>query len=352
MLLYIHIPFCDSKCHYCSFNSYVDRFHLKESYMQTLLKQLEFELLRFDVKKESIESLFIGGGTPSTITPQLYTSIFEKIAPFLAKDAEITSEANPNSATKEWLEGMYAQGVNRISFGVQSFDPHKLKLLNRAHSPKQAIEAIENAQKVGFEHISLDLIYGVLGDTDKLLEADLAQAFALPIDHLSAYALSIEEKTHFAKMPQMSHEQLKQTKRLFKSIKDRGFTQYEISNFGAYKSRHNLGYWHYKDYIGIGAGAVGKMGSTRLYPHTVIESYISEPTYTKVEKLSDEDIKFERIFLGLRSEVGVDAKLLDPKEQKLAQILIDEGKLLYKKSRYFNPDFLLADEIALFLSNY
>ena len=351
MLLYIHIPFCDSKCHYCSFNSYVDRFNLKESYMRALLSQLKSELERFEVTERSIETLFIGGGTPSTVSPALYEPIFQTISPFMAEDAEITSEANPNSATEEWLEGMHALGVNRISFGVQSFDERKLKLLNRAHSPKQATEAVQNAYKSGFGHISLDLIYAVLGDTKELLQRDLDQAFSLPIDHLSAYALTIEEDTPFAKKPQMSKEELEHTRWLFDEIKKRGFSQYEISNFGRYKSRHNLGYWHYKDYIGAGAGAVGKKGHKRLYPQRDIEAYIADPLNINVEDLLDEDMRFEKIFLGLRSEAGVDASLLDERESQRADILVREEKLYFQNGRFFNPDFLLADEIALFLSN-
>ncbi len=351
MLLYIHIPFCDSKCHYCSFNSYVDRFHLKKEYMQALLLQLENELERFGAQKNSIETLFIGGGTPSTVAPKLYEPIFQKLSPYIMENAEITSEANPNSATKEWLEGMYALGVNRISFGVQSFDADKLKLLNRAHSPKQAVSAVKNAHKTGFRHISIDLIYAVMGDTKELLQKDLDYAFSLPIDHLSAYALTIEENTNFAAKPHISNERIQQTKWFFEAIKKQGFTQYEISNFGQYESRHNLGYWSYKDYIGAGAGAVGKKENMRLYPQKNIEAYIDDPTNVEIEKLSEEDMKFEKIFLGLRSRIGVDEKLLDNIERKQAEILTQEGKLHFKKGRYFNPDFLLADEIALFLSN-
>ncbi len=351
MLLYIHIPFCDSKCHYCSFNSYVDKFHLKKEYMQALLSQIEYELKRFEAKKGSIETLFIGGGTPSTISPGLYEPVFQKIAPYMTEDAEITSEANPNSATIEWLEGMRALGVNRISFGVQSFDEKKLKLLNRAHSPAQAVHAIKNAHKAGVEHISLDLIYAVLGDTRELLRHDLDQAFSLPIDHLSAYALTIEENTPFAKKPQMSKEELEHTRWLFDEIQSRGFSQYEISNFGRYKSRHNLGYWHYKDYIGAGAGAVGKKDDIRLYPKPLIEAYITNPTLAATEPLTKEDIKFEKIFLGLRSEIGVDEKLLEKAEKERAKLLVEEKKLNYANGRYTNPDFLLADELSLFLSN-
>lgn len=122
MLLYIHIPYCDSKCHYCSFNSYVDKFDTRKEYMLALEKQLKYELKRFKVTSSSIETVFIGGGTPSTINPSLYKPIFEILKPLIQANAEITTEANPNSATKKWLKGMYELGVNRVSFGVQSFD--------------------------------------------------------------------------------------------------------------------------------------------------------------------------------------------------------------------------------------
>ncbi len=352
MLLYIHIPFCDSKCHYCSFNSYVDKFHLKKSYMKALVRQLQHELERFEATKSSIQTLFIGGGTPSTVSPQLYAPLFELIVPYMKADAEMTTEANPNSASQSWLEGMYGLGVNRVSFGVQSFDETKLRLLNRAHSPQQAKEAVLSARECGFENISLDLIYGVAGDTKELLEHDIDEAFSLPINHLSAYALTIEEGTVFQNTPQMSQERLAHTRWFFDEIKQRGFSHYEISNFGTYKSRHNLGYWQYMDYMGVGSGAVGKLGDRRFYPTRNIEAYISDPLQRDVESLSQEDMRFERIFLGLRSEVGVAAELLKKKEREGAQVLCEEGKLFFQNGRYYNRDFLLADEIALFLSNF
>jgi len=117
LLLYIHIPYCDSKCHYCSFNTYVDKFDTRENYMRALHKQLAFELKRFNAQKDSIETFFIGGGTPSTVSPELYEPIFKLLRPYLQENAEITTEANPNSATKEWLEGMKKLGINRVSFG-------------------------------------------------------------------------------------------------------------------------------------------------------------------------------------------------------------------------------------------
>ncbi len=318
--------------------------------MQALLIQLKHELQRFQAYDKSIESVFIGGGTPSTVSPKLYEPIFKLIQPYLDKDIEITSEANPNSATKEWLEGMYNLGVNRISFGVQSFHHEKLKILNRAHNAQEAINAIKNAKEIGFENLSLDLIYATLNDTKELLSHDIQTAFSLPINHLSAYALTIEEGTPFEKKPHMSKESLKITSWLFEQIKSHGFEQYEISNFGTYRSVHNLGYWKYKDYIGAGSGAVGKLGVERFYPTTILEEYIHNPLNIKTENLSDEDVQIEQIFLGFRSCVGVDEKVLNSHQKKRAQILVTEKKLEFKDSVFYNINYLLADEITLFLS--
>lgn len=351
MLLYIHIPFCDSKCSYCAFNSYVDKFHLKQAYMSALITQLQFELKRFHVKKQEIETIFIGGGTPSTVSPKLYKPLFDLLQPYLKKNIEITSEANPNSATKEWLKGMKDLGVNRISFGTQSFNAEKLKLLNRAHSAQQAIESVHNASQVGFQNISLDLIYATLGDTKELLEFDIKTAFSLPINHISAYALTIEEGTAFESKPEMSKEQLELTNWIFEEIKHHGFEQYEISNFGSYKSLHNMGYWNYKDYIGLGAGAVGKLDTKRFYPQTVIEKYIENPNIIKEEILSEEDMRIEKIFLGFRSFIGVNASILEKEEYKRAMILVEEAKLSFLNNIFYNKEFLLADEITLFISS-
>ncbi|CAI6149569.1 MAG: Heme chaperone HemW [uncultured Sulfurimonas sp.] len=351
MLLYIHIPFCDSKCSYCAFNSYVDKFHLKEKYMDSLFIQLKHELKRFKTQPDSIETIFIGGGTPSTVAPELYKDIFTYLKPYLKKDIEITSEANPNSATYEWLKGMYELGVNRISFGVQSFDEKKLKVLNRAHSPQMAKDAINNAKKIGFKNLSLDLIYATLGDTKELIAHDINTAFTLPINHISAYALTIEEGTAFEHKPQMSSEQLELTSWIFKTIEAKGLPQYEISNFGEYHSSHNLGYWKYTDYMGVGAGAVGKLELQRFYPNPDIEEYIKNPCIIKEELLTLEDKKIEQFFLGMRSCVGIHADLFSSSERKQADILVEENKLDLKADIFYNKDYLLADEITLFLTS-
>ncbi len=319
--------------------------------MQSLLIQLQYELKRFHTNEQSIETLFIGGGTPSTVSPELYAPIFEVLKPYLKEDIEITSEANPNSASIKWLEGMKKLGVNRISFGVQSFNEQKLKVLNRAHTPNQAIQALKNAASIGYKNLSLDLIYASYGDTKELLEYDIQTAFSLPINHISAYALTIEEGTAFESKPQMSSEQLSLTTWIFEEIEKQGFKQYEISNFGSYQSQHNLGYWKYKDYMGVGAGAVGKLHTKRYYPTPDIEAYIQNPLQIKEEQLQEEDLRIEKIFLGFRSCVGVDSKILTKEELQRANILLQEKKLSLKKGIFYNDEYLLADEITLFISS-
>ena len=320
--------------------------------MQALVEQTKEELKRFGAEQNSIESVFIGGGTPSTVDAPLYAPLFELLSFYLQKDIEITSEANPNSATYEWLLGMKKHGVNRISFGVQSFNAAKLKILNRAHNPQMAIEAVKNAAKIGYKNLSLDLIYATLGDTQELLEHDIKTAFSLPINHISAYALTIEEGTAFESKKEMSHEQLSLTNSLFETIQKYGFEQYEISNFGSYQSAHNRGYWLYKDYIGVGAGAVAKKGTQRYYTEPNIELYIQNPLAHTTESLTQEDIILEQIFLGLRSNVGFDESLLSTHGQKALTYLLEEKKLFRRENRIYNKNFLLADEIALYLEGH
>ena len=316
--------------------------------MRALLVQLRFELKRFEVKKREIETVFIGGGTPSTVSPEQYQPLFDLLRPYIKEGAEITSEANPNSATQKWLEGMKRLGVNRISFGVQSFSDEKLKKLGRAHKASDASSALLRARSAGFEHLSLDLIYAVEGDTKSLLQHDLNEAFKLPIDHLSAYALTIEEGTPFASTPEIAQEKLALTEWFLGEIKEH-FESYEISNFGEYHSQHNLGYWNYKDYIGLGSGAVGFLKERRFYPTQDVQAYIDDPLDIHQEQLSAEAIKIEKIFLGLRSIVGVSEEILNSQELKNAQLLVSENKLNYNEGTFYNGDYLLSDELALFI---
>lgn len=318
--------------------------------MQALLGQLKSDIALYGVCQKSIETVFIGGGTPSSVEASLYEPFFDYIKPYLTKNPEITTEANPNSASKQWIEAMRALGVNRISFGVQSFNDKKLKFLNRAHNGKDAVRAIENAKAAGIDNISLDLIYATFMDTQELLRDDLTQAFNLPVNHISAYALTIEEATVFQKTPEVARDNMDLTQFLFKQINDDGFVQYEISNFGTYQSRHNLGYWQYKDYLGIGSGAVGCVDGKRYYPETEIEKYIDNPLHVRYENLSLGEQKDEKILLGLRSIVGVATDLFTPHETQRIDILIEEDKIYKKNGRIYNKNYLLSDELALFIT--
>ncbi len=317
--------------------------------MASLYQQIEFELKRFKAKKNSITSLFIGGGTPSTVEPQLYAKVFTLLEPYFKEGIEITTEANPNSASAIWLKGMFALGCTRVSFGVQSFNNTKLKFLGREHNSIQAINAIRSAKKIGFEHISLDLMYATKVDNKEMIEQDIQTAFSLPVDHISAYALTIEENTLFEAHPDAAKEKLELSNFFINSIKDRGFHQYEISNFGTYQCQHNIGYWKLNDYIGAGSGAVGMLKNKRFYPTTDIDNYIKNPLDIRIENLSDEDLKTEKVLLGLRSKVGLNLDILTESELKQVSFLENDKKVIRKENYIFNSDYLLSDEIALFI---
>ncbi|QKF73309.1 oxygen-independent coproporphyrinogen III oxidase [Aliarcobacter faecis] len=361
MLLYIHIPFCDSKCFYCAFNSYTTKFKLKDDYMEALKKQLEENLKKHIINKNrKIKTVFIGGGTPSTIKASSYKDIFTLIRPYLEENAEITTEANPNSATFSWQEEMFNLGVNRISFGVQSFDEQKLKFLGRAHSSQSAIEAINSAKKVGFKKISCDIIYGTINDSFESLKKDFDIVKNLEINHISAYSLIIEENTKFyldEKSLQKSKKSLKiddedLSYEIFDYLNKLGFKQYEIANFATneeFESKHNYGYWEYNEYMGIGSGAVACIKNVREYSQKNIEKYIENPLLVEKEELSSEDIKAEKVLLGFRCKFGVDLKLLNENELKKADDLLFEKKLELKEDRLININYLLADELALYI---
>jgi oxygen-independent coproporphyrinogen-3 oxidase len=322
-------------------------FGYKKAYFEALKNSLKEQIKTFKVDK--IDTIFIGGGTPSAIEAKYYEDIFKILNPLLNKNCEITIEANPNSATKRWLREIFNLGINRISFGVQSFNNEKLRLLNRAHSAKEAIDAVENAAKVGFKNISIDIIYDFYLDSKELLLNDLNIAFSLPINHISTYELTIEKATPFSKQKQVKKNNEAFNFLIRDFIISKGFMQYEVSNYGTYKSKHNLGYWMHKNYLGVGAGAVGFFNNFRYYPHTNIAKFIQEPLFFKKELLSKEDLLTEKIFLGLRSEVGINKDILNSNMQKRADILVNEGKLKLVKNRYFNKEFFLSDELALFI---
>lgn len=321
--------------------------------MNALKKQLKNDLENYVIKhNKKIETVFIGGGTPSTIKAFEYEEIFEMIRPHLEKFAEITTEANPNSASYEWLQSMKNLGVNRVSFGVQSFDNDKLKFLGRSHNSNSAIKAIQNAKEIGFKGINCDIIYGVQNDTMQSLKKDFDTAFSLPITHLSAYSLTIEEGTKFFDRSSVKIDDEELSYEIFDYINKNGFHQYEISNFAKNKeseSKHNYGYWQHKEYLGVGAGAVGYINQERHYPLKSLEEYIQNPLFFDVEKIDLDDVKTEKILLGFRSLNGVEISLFNEEELKKIDDLIQYDKVYIEENRVFNKNFLLSDELALYI---
>jgi oxygen-independent coproporphyrinogen-3 oxidase len=314
---------------------------LKKDYFNALKIQFENEK-----KPNKFKSVFIGGGTPSVMDLDFYEKLFNLISPYIDKITEITIESNPNSTKIEWLKGLKEFGVNRISFGVQSFNDEKLKFLGRNHSSKSALLSIENSLKV-FDNVNLDLIYATKLDNKVLLQNDLDIAVNLGISHISAYSLTIEKNTEFYKTPEKRKENEELEVWFINKIK-KYFNQYEISNFGKI-CKHNLGYWKLNPYIGLGAGAVGYDGKNRYYTHKLPEDYIKDPTFKEIENLNEYDKKEEKILLGLRSIVGFDMNILNEEEKRKCFNLIDEKRLFLKENRVFSNDFLLADALTSYI---
>ncbi|WP_297814203.1 radical SAM family heme chaperone HemW [uncultured Helicobacter sp.] len=363
--LYLHIPFCDSKCGYCAFNSEVNKNHLKILYMTTLAKYISHkfkEILKNTQHKQlKITSVYIGGGTPSVIQPHLYESIFAEFMPLLKPQAEISIEANPDSLTLEWLSTLKSLGVNRLSLGVQSFESKKLAFLERNHNIESTYNAIEIALKVGLDNLNIDLIYGTPFCNRKLLEYELEVACSLPLSHISAYHLSLDEGSRlyhkykknpngfFILNPSEEFEDFLSIGHFVSHyLKKAGFWQYEVSNYTKAKpSYHNLRYWEGKEYLGIGAGAVGYTEGTRTTMPKNIERFLSSFNEEK-EILTPHNQLLEHLFLGFRSCVGVEAKRI-PNIRNLG-ILLNENKVEREKERIYAKDYFLGDEIALFVS--
>lgn len=351
MHLYIHIPFCENKCHYCSFTS-LKKKDYELPYLNALIQDLHHQFEVFKCKKKSIKTLFIGGGTPSIMGVGFYEKIFYLLDDYLLKNSEKTIEANPNSTNICWLKEIKHLGLNRISFGAQSFHEKKLNFLGRIHNQKSIYTSIENAKKAGFSNINLDLIYDTKLDTKKMLDYELNHISNLKnnLTHISAYNLSIEPYTMFAKKEHYKKNAPLLMKYFINKLIDLGFPQYEISNFGKI-CKHNLAYWQGKDYIGCGLSAVGFLKNKRFYTKKNLKDYINNPTFRSIEKLQPEELSFEHLFLGLRSLVGIQKNKLDPMQLKNAYLLKQEKKLTFKNGKFYNKNFLLSDEIALYINS-
>lgn len=262
--LYIHIPWCRNKCLYCDFNSYATRATPWESYLQALLMELSAHR-HHPFWNRPLDTLFFGGGTPSLFPPEFYErllpAVFEAFPP--SPQLELTLECNPGTVTRERLRGYHALGINRLSFGVQSLNPVHLKTLTRIHSPEEARQAVELAWDVGFRNVSIDLMFGVPGQTEAGWEEELLQALEWPLTHLSVYNLTPEEGTALVKALERGQLHLPDEEALVRMyqrtrtiLRTHAFEPYEISNFSRQRPcQHNLQYWRGGDYLGLGAGA-------------------------------------------------------------------------------------------------
>jgi oxygen-independent coproporphyrinogen-3 oxidase len=264
--LYIHIPWCQSKCPYCDFNSHAAAVWPEDEYVRALIAEMERRAADSAWTGNPLRTIFFGGGTPSLFDPRSIGRILDSAHDLFGfeSDAEVTLEANPGTVDLAKLAGMRAAGVNRISFGAQSFNPAILKFLGRIHSADETREAARATHRAGFERLNLDLIFAVPGQTVADLRNDIAEAVALGPDHISAYNLTFEEGTAFFTemrrgriMPLPNDDQASMYGLVRDELPRHGFPMYEISNYAqpGHEARHNLTYWRGQSYLGIGAGA-------------------------------------------------------------------------------------------------
>ena len=317
--IYVHIPWCVRKCPYCDFNSHAQREDLPETaYVDSLLQDLETELP--GVWGRRISSIFIGGGTPSLFSAAAIGRLLSGIRARLpvTANAEVTLEANPGAAEAQRFSGYREAGVNRLSIGVQSFQDHYLQALGRIHDGAAAERAVTMARRSGFEHINLDLMFGLPGQSIEDAACDLDIALGLDPGHLSYYQLTLEPNTPFHHHPptlppderiddlhQQGIERLRQA----------GYGRYEVSAFAqpGQECRHNLNYWQFGDYLGIGAGAHAKISGTagivRRWRHRHPKQYMGQPAMAGERRLDEQDLRLEFMMNALRLIDGVPATL-------------------------------------------
>jgi oxygen-independent coproporphyrinogen III oxidase len=320
--LYFHIPFCKQACHYCDFH-----FSTNQTLKQELVNQLaeELSLQKDYLEGEPIETIYLGGGTPSLLTAQelelLFTAIQKNYQ--VATDIEVTLEANPDDLNSQKLNELKAAGVNRLSIGIQSFDENVLTFLNRAHTATEALGCVDAAHKAGINNISIDLIYSIPGQDDNMLQKNLATALALRPNHISAYSLTVEEKTVFGrwaskgKLLAMEEDQsAQQFELVMDSLTQNGYQHYEISNYclPGFQSKHNTSYWKGKKYLGLGPSAHSYNGGTRQFNinnnHLYIKSIQKGIVPFEREELTNENKINEYLFTSLRTEWGCNLNYL------------------------------------------
>ena len=374
--VYIHIPWCIRKCPYCDFNSHTAHQTLPEhAYVQALLTDLQHELVW--VQGRSIDSIFFGGGTPSLLSVEAYRTLFDGLKEHLtfSPNIEITLEANPSTFEIEKFAGYRALGINRLSIGVQSFQNNYLKTLGRIHDGEQAQRALMQAQAVGFNNFNVDLMYGLPEQTLEDALLDLQQALTFNPTHLSWYQLTIEPNTEFYKrppsLPEDDHIWDIQEAGLA-LLQRHGFQHYEISAHAQpqHQARHNVNYWQFGDYLGIGAGAHGKITQqatgqvfrtqkTRL-PEHYMERMLTDHIYTQQQaNIAPEEIGLECLMNALRLKQGISVQAFTERTgltldsvaqpiqqaQQLGLLAVDESIYATEKGQQY-----LNNLLALFLT--
>lgn len=319
--IYLHIPYCKSRCTYCDFYTITD-YSQKEELIAAMRHEIK---LRRDYIDEEVNTIYFGGGTPSTFTPDEISGFLQIIKEKyqIADDAEITMEANPDDLSYNYLEKLRATGVNRLSIGVQSLDDDDLKRISRRHSAEEAENAVKTAIKAGFSNISIDLIFGLPEQDIAAFERHLSRALSLDVQHISIYGLTYEEKTPLwrdmkaGKVLPIDDETMNKIYLLLvERVTESGFEHYEISNFGkpGYRSRHNSSYWKDQAYLGIGPAAHSYDRVSRQWNISSVKQYIelidSGNAYYEREVLSEDDRYNDFIMVSLRTMEGINLKKL------------------------------------------
>jgi oxygen-independent coproporphyrinogen-3 oxidase len=342
--LYIHIPFCKSRCIYCGFYSTVG-LELRQKYVDALCKEMAMRKT-----EERIQTIYLGGGTPSQLTSNQLRQLFYNIYKVYGDEAEeVTIECNPDDVTVEFAEALSRLGVNRVSMGAQTFDNKRLQFLHRRHTAEQVPLAVQRLRDAGINNISVDLMYGFPGETMDDWRRDIDQVLALDVEHISAYCLMIEENTPLYEQLHkrdgsfcVNSEELE--RKMYELLIDRltaaGYEHYEISNFAkpGYRSRHNSSYWHDVPYIGLGAAAHSYDGKSRSWNVADIREYIAAIERGKRPAESetiDKDTHYnDRITVALRTSDGLNLNTLSERHHhyclKEAQRFIDDGLLQLK----------------------
>lgn len=319
--IYIHIPFCKSRCTYCDFYTDTNESQI-DAFVEAVCAEANIRKLEFS---EPIHTIYFGGGTPSRLHQKHFEQIFETLhtVSSIHEHAEITLEANPDDLSPNYIRMLSQLPFNRVSIGIQSFNNDELKFLSRRHSAQQAVDAVKNCKKAGFNNISIDLMYGLPNQTLDIWKNNLRQAIGLNIQHISAYHLIYEEKTRMYSLlqagkihPTMEEESEAMFSELIETLTHADFIHYEISNFGKleYFSRHNSSYWKGKKYIGLGPAAHSFNGDSRSWNVSSLSRYIKVITLGTLER-DTEQLTFnqkynEFILTGLRTTWGIDLREL------------------------------------------